>query len=260
MGKVAGYKQFLSKPSTGNHFVQVYQDDHQLVDAVCHFITDQLSPTEGVVVIATAEHRLAIMAQLAELPEQEKALQSDQYVFYDAELLLSSFMVDGMPDKEKCYTAISSIFEQSGRKYKSVRAYGEMVNILWQAGNKHAAKMLEGYWNELIQRFSFSLLCAYYMDNLNPAAYDGDIECLCSTHTHFIPSQDFDRLEKAVSKASENVMGVSLSGMMSSIGKFPHPTTIMPNAQASLLYISKTMPVTTDYILNQIRHHLEHTE
>ena len=157
MGKVAGYKQFLSKPATGNHFVQVYQDDHRLVDAVCHFITDQLSPTEGVVVIATAEHRFAIMAQLAESPEQEKALQSDQYVFYDAEMLLSSFMVDDMPDKEKCYTAISSIFEQSGRKYKSVRAYGEMVNILWQAGNKHAAKTLEEYWNELIQRFSFSL-------------------------------------------------------------------------------------------------------
>jgi len=261
MDKVAGYKQFLSKPATGNHFVQVYQDDQQLVDAVCHFVTDQLSPTEGVVIIATPQHRLAIMAQLAAESDQlEKALQSDQYVFYDAELLLSSFMVDGMPDREKCYTAISSIFEQSSRKYKSVRAYGEMVNILWQAGNKHAAKTLEEYWNELIQRFSFSLLCSYYVDNLDPAVYDGDIECLCSTHTHFIPSQDLDLLEKAVSKASENVMGVSLSGMMSSIAKFPHPTTIMPAAQASLLYISKTMPVTTDYILGQIRNHLEKQE
>jgi len=257
MGKAEGYREFLRKPATGNHFVQVYQDDGLLVDAICYFISDELKPAEGVVIIATPEHREAVIAQLSAQSEAlQKALQSDQFVFYDAGMLLSSFMVDGMPDKEKCFSVIIPILEQAARKYKSVRAYGEMVDILWQAGNKIAASTLEKFWNELIQRHAFSLLCAYRVDNLDPAAYHGDIECLCSTHTHFIPAQDFDLLEKAVSKASENVMGVSLSGMMGSIAKFPHPTTIMPAAQASLLYISKTMPVTTDYILTQVRSHL----
>lgn len=256
MGR-AGYKEFLSRPATGNHFVQVYQDDDLLVDAVCHFISDGLKPVEGVVIIATPEHRDAIIAQLSATSEAlQKALQSDQFVFHDAEKLLSSFMVDGMPDKEKCFSVISPILDGAVRNHTTVRAFGEMVDILWQAGNKNAASTLENYWNELIQRHAFSLLCAYRVDNLNPSAYYGDIECLCSTHTHFIPAQDFNLLEEAVSKASENVMGVSLSGMMGSIAKFPHPTTIMPAAQASLLYISKTMPVTTDYILTQVRSHL----
>jgi len=256
MGKT-GYKEFLSRPATGNHFVQVYQDDDLLVDAVCHFISDELKPTEGVVVIATPEHQDAIIAQLSAQSEAlNQALQSDQFVFHNAETLLSSFMVDGMPDREKCFSVIIPILEQAAQKYQTVRAFGEMVDILWQAGHKNAASTLEKYWNELIQKHAFSLLCAYRVDNLDPTAYYGDIECLCATHTHFIPAQDFDQLEKAVSKASENVMGVSLSGMMGSIAKFPHPTTIMPAAQASLLYISKTMPVTTDYILTQVRSHL----
>ena len=257
MSQVKSYKEFLSKPALGNHFVQVYQDDAPLVDAVVHFVSDQLTTEEGVVIIATPAHREAFIARLAiETPDWETKLQSGQFVFLDAEELLSSFMVDGMPDKEKCFAIIGSILERMGQSYKQVRAYGEMVNILWQAGHKLAAKTLEQFWNELIKRYSFSLLCSYYVDNLDPAVYGGDIECLCSTHTHFIPSQDFDQLEQAVKKVSENVMGVSLTGMMGSIAKFPHPTTIMPPAQASLLYISKTMPVTTDYILTQVRTHL----
>jgi len=253
------YKEFLNKPATGHHFVQVYQEDAPLIDAVCHYISNGLTSSEGVVVIATPEHREAIMMQLANEIADSSALHSDQYVFLDAAQLLSSFMKDGMPDREKCYAVIGAIFEQMAKKYQRVRAYGEMVNILWQAGSKDAAKMLEEYWNVLIKRHAFSLLCAYYVDNLDPAAYRGDIECLCDTHTHFIPSQDFRLLDQAISKASENVMGISLSGMMNSIGKFPHPKTIMPAAQASLLYISKTMPLTTEYILNQTRIHLAET-
>lgn len=257
MGKTESYKEFLSRPATGNHFVHVYQDGALLVDAVCHYASDLLAPSEGVLIIATPEHREAITAQLAGQSDAwQAAYKAGRYMFLDADTLLSSFMVEGMPDEEKAYAEISTIFEQMARRYESVRAYGEMVDILWQAGNKRAAAELENIWNTLIKRYAFSLLCAYRVDNLDPAAYNGDIECLCASHTHFIPSQCPVAFGKAVSKAAENVMGVSLSGMMDSIAKFPHPTTIMPAAQASLLYISKTMPITTGYILNQVRKHL----
>lgn len=261
MGKTESYKEFLSQPATGNHFVHVYQDDGRLVDAVYHYASDHLAPSEGVLIIATPEHREAITAQLSSRSDVfQTAYQAGQYMFLDADSLLSSFMVGGMPDEEKAYAVISAIFEQMARRYESVRAYGEMVDILWQAGNKQAAAELETIWNALIKRHAFSLLCAYRVDNLDPAAYNGDIECLCASHTHFIPSQCPVAFDKALSRAAENVMGVSLSGMMDSIAKFPHPTTIMPAAQASLLYISKTMPITTGYILNQVRTHLSKPE
>jgi anti-sigma regulatory factor (Ser/Thr protein kinase) len=42
-----------------------------------------------------------------------------------------------------------------------VRAFGEMVALLWGAGNVKAAMALESLWNDLAASRQFSLLCAY---------------------------------------------------------------------------------------------------
>lgn len=257
MGSAKNRKEALTRPRAGNHFVQVYQDLDILADSVCHFLNDQLQPTEAAVIIATTQHREAFKARfIAQGIDLDEPTQRRQYRYFDAEMLLSSFMVNGMPDIESCKKSIGAIFEQISQEYKTARVYGEMVDILWQQGLKDAAVALEHYWNELLKQYSFSLLCTYHIDNLDPSSYNGALECLCSTHTHFIPSQDFALLEEALANASDNVMGVSLKGMVNSIGKVPHPTTIMPPSQASLLYISKTMPTTTEFILNQVRSNL----
>jgi hypothetical protein len=255
--KAGSSKEVLTCPATGNHFVQVYQDNGTLTDSVCHFVHEHLQPHEAAIIIATPAHRKIFEIELLSRDSHlEEAIQRGQIRFFDADLLLSSFMVEGMPDQAKCRSVLGEIFDDVCLSYRSVRVYGEMVDILWQHGQKDAANVLEEFWNSLLRQYPFSLLCAYHIDNLDPAAYNGDIECLCSSHTHFLPSQDFGLLEQALNKASENVMGVSLSGMMDSIAKFPHPTTIMPSSQASLLYISKTMPVTTEFILKQVRQNL----
>src|SRR3546814_10215771 len=158
-----------------------------------------------------------------------------------------------MPNIYKGNASRGRLLAQVSPEYESARVYCESVNILWQRNEKQAATALEKYWNSLLKQYAFSLLCTYHIDNLDPAVYHGDIECLCSSHTHFLPSQDFRLLDKALEDASEDVMGVSLKGMMNSIAKFRHPTTIMPASQASLLYISKTMPVTTSFIINRIK-------
>lgn len=257
MSNATTSKDVLSEPVAGNHFVQVYQDSDTLAGAVCHFIQHQLRPDEAVVVIACASHLAGIKTRLlSQGIDLEHVVQSGQYRFFDAESLLPTLMTDGGLDKKKADTFLSGLLAEVFAGHSAARAYGELVDILWQQGKKDDAVALENCWNELLGQHAFSLLCAYHVDNLDPAVYEADIECLCSTHTHFLPSQDFNLLEQALAKASENVMGVSLSGMMKSIAKFPHPTTIMPAAQASLLYISKTMPVTTEFILKQVRQNL----
>ena len=257
MSSINSSKNALTGPSAGNHFVQVYQDVDTLAGSVCHFISDQLKPSEAAIIVATSANEKAIKRELiARGVDLQGAIDRGQYRFFDAEALLSSVLVDGMPDIDKCDTSMKQILAEVCQEYESVRVYGEAVNILWQRNKKEAAKILENYWNGLFKEYAFSMMCAYYMDNLDPAAYHGDIECLCSSHTHFLPSQDFQLLDEALQDASEDVMGVSLKGMMNSIAKFSHPTTIMPASQASLLYISKTMPMTTEFILNRIRQKL----
>jgi len=68
-----------------------------------------------------------------------------------------------------------------------VRAYGEMVALLWDEGNVTAAIELEALWNELAQQLPFSLLCAYAND---PPDSDraGEIREVCLMHTGVVPS------------------------------------------------------------------------
>lgn len=254
MENVTSHNVTQANPFSRTHYVQVYQDNKTLVDAICRFATEQLQPTEAVVIIATTRHRQAIQALLAAagIPLEEATL-SGQFNFFDAETLLASCTEDGQFDTETAHDFIEDVLKRLQQHYRRVRVFGETVDLLWQRGDKENATALEKLWNKFLRKYDLSVLCAYHMDNLNPAHYPSDIECLCSTHTHFLPSQETHLLDQALAKATEYVMGVSLSGMMDSIGKFRHPTTDMPAAQASLLYISKTMPITTELILNRVK-------
>ncbi len=64
-----------------------------------------------------------------------------------------------------------------------VRAYGEMVDVLWKAGQTVAATRLETLWNQLAQTHDFSLLCGYSMGNFYKGAAQEEI---CSHHTHIL--------------------------------------------------------------------------
>jgi hypothetical protein len=74
--------------------------------------------------------------------------------------------------------------KRSGR-FKTVRAYGEMVNLLW-THNLPAALRLEELWNEVIQELSLSLFCAYHLDGEGKAqrTFPPDLRAV---HTSVIP-------------------------------------------------------------------------
>ena len=61
----------------------------------------------------------------------------------------------------KFFDVIGALIEKLSVNDQPVRTYGEMVALLWQSGNKEAVISLENLWNELIEKYSFSLYCAY---------------------------------------------------------------------------------------------------
>ena len=89
-----------------------------------------------------------------------------QITILDAQDVLSRFMVDGTPDEARFKTVIGeligSITWPRGR-FRDVRVYGEMVNLLW-SDNLPAAARLEELWNDVIEEDSISLFCAYCLD------------------------------------------------------------------------------------------------
>ena len=69
----------------------------------------------------------------------------------DAREMLATFMVDGHPDVKLFLEHATQAIERlcRGRKDCTVRAYGEMVDLLWKDDHHVAAIVLEMLWNKL---------------------------------------------------------------------------------------------------------------
>ena len=248
------WKEVLTQPQAGNHMVQVYQDERFLSEAVSYFVSEGLQRGEAVIVIATTQHQDIFTERLMRLGfDVETAVQHHQLYFIDAQAKLCTFMQDGMPHWGAFQESVGSLIREAQLTYPRVRAYGEMVNLLWQKGECEAANSLEEFWNKLAQRQSFSLLCAYFLDPLHPESYDGSLQCICNSHSHLIPSENYDLLETAVSEAGHEILGESLTEMLKLLSATHQISTEMPQAQAMLLYLSNNMPLTTEKVLSHAR-------
>jgi hypothetical protein len=187
----AGVADVAAQP---NHVVQFYEDDRYLCDSVAQFIAVGLTNGESVCVVATAEHRAAFAARLARLGlGVEEAQARDQLVWLDAREMLAKFLVEDMPDWTLFSGLFGGVIDESRRRdpLAGVRAYGEMVDVLWREGNKQAALQLEGMWNELASSRSLSLLCAYVMGNFYRSGDAQSFREVCRAHAQVLPAEGY---------------------------------------------------------------------
>ena len=144
------------------HLVEFYETEEFLVASVADFVTAALRNGDAAVVVATPEHRAAFDGALAGLSvDVEEAVLDGRYLVIDAAALLSSFMVAGAPDGERFRAAVTPLLDRAGDDGREVSVYGEMVALLWAAGDVTSTIALEDMWNELAASRSFSLLCGY---------------------------------------------------------------------------------------------------
>ncbi len=86
--------------------------------------------------VATPEHRAAFHDALGGRGiDLEEAAQEGRYVAIDAAALLSTFMVDGSPDRERFQAAVTPLLDRAADGHRDVSVYGEMVALLWAAGD-----------------------------------------------------------------------------------------------------------------------------
>ena len=83
----------------------------------------------------------------------------------DAETTLDQILVDGMPAANLFHSLMEETLASinTGSPRDNVRAYGEMVDLLWRRGHTAAAIQLEELWNAFLAERPVSLLCAYMM-------------------------------------------------------------------------------------------------
>jgi hypothetical protein len=248
------WQDLLKHPSAGDHLVQLYQDDDFLGDAVAEYVAAGLRAGDAAVLIVTPAHRELFLERLtAEGVYAEEAIKRGQLRVMDAAQTLALFMRAGAPEWQAFHQHVGGALAELRCQYPRVRAYGEMVDVLWRDGMRDAALRLEEFWNKLAGLQTFSLLCGYYMDNLDSAAYDGPLDCVCKVHTHLIPARDYSELNDAVAAASKQVLDQPLAQMLLSLSASHRPLTQMPLGQATLLWLKKNMPRTADKVLSRVR-------
>ncbi len=167
------------------HDVHFYNADDDLSRALVGFLADGLALGQPILVIATKAHRRAFADGLRKMGlDPDEAYSGRLAVWLDARETLAAFMEGGRPDRDLFMATVGSVFDRLLRKreYLLVRAYGEMVDLLCQDGNLRGALALEGLWNELADRYAYSLLCGYSMEGVFRAAGDEGFRHVLTQH------------------------------------------------------------------------------
>jgi anti-sigma regulatory factor (Ser/Thr protein kinase) len=188
------------RPADGDHVVRFYEDDDDLCSRVLDWLLPALTEGAGAILIATDEHRrLFSHALTAGGLDAHGAVDDGRLVLLDAAETLSTFMVDGTVDPLAFDARVGDVVRAAAARKRPVHAFGEMVALLWQAGNVTGALELEERWNDLVATVPFSLMCAYPAAVVSHAVRSGEFALLCDEHTQVVgtaptePSADASR-------------------------------------------------------------------
>ena len=176
--------------NVGQHVVQFYGHDEELTERVADYLLEALGGGGAAIVIATPEHRQAFETRLKQAgADLETARDGGAYLARDARATLGEFLTADRLDHAAFDHAafdrvIGGLIRQAGTGGRPVRAYGEMVALLWDDGLVNAAVELESMWNELGRRHSFTLSCGYRASSMAGEA-DAFAE-LCRLHREVV--------------------------------------------------------------------------
>ena len=177
------------------HFVQFYEADGFLLNSLSGFIGSALKSGDGAIVVGTKAHREGLDELLLENGlDLVTASNSGLYVSIDAAETLSRFMVDGSPEPQRFNEVIGGLVSNVSNGRPRVKAFGEMVALLWAEGNYTGAIRLEELWNDLQKTHSFSLFCAYPMNSFGGEKLAGPMTGVCTTHSRVIPAESYAQL------------------------------------------------------------------
>ena len=181
----------MAVPDNHYHAVQFYKDGESLAKTVVEFFEDGLRAGEPIVMIATPKHTKAILRALSGKDYDVESLRRQgRLQALDADKVMSSFMVGQSPDPILFKSNVGDVIERlcEGRKPCPVRAYGGIVDLLWQRGNADGAIRLEILWNQLASHYDFSLLCGYSVGQFYKETRDPRCADVCAEHSHVISS------------------------------------------------------------------------
>lgn len=138
-----------------------------------------------------------------------------------------------------------------------IRAFGEMVDILHRGGRLSAVLRLEELWNELLAAERIALLCAYALDPFDRAEPTRTVPRIVDVHSHLMPVEDGERLERATDRAFPDVFGVygDTAVLRELVARRRTHDAAMPPAQGARLGLRELDPRLADAVLERAAIH-----
>jgi hypothetical protein len=168
--------------------VQIYTDEATLLDSLEGFAGAGLRDGESVVVIATAPHLHELEIRLrGRWIDLDRARREDRYIAILAPEMLARFFADGRLDLAAFRSVAQEVVKRArGSGNRPVRAFGEMVALLWADGHADEALQLETFWTQLQMAEKFPVFCAYPR-GLFKMDSQFQITAVCGAHNQVVP-------------------------------------------------------------------------
>jgi hypothetical protein len=93
------------------------------------------------------------------------AVEQGRYIPTDVDDMLSTFMVEGLPDPARFLRVAGDLVVTAAKaakgKHRGVASCGGSAPILWAQGKADAAIRLEHLWDEVAKTYDVDILCGY---------------------------------------------------------------------------------------------------
>ena len=167
-----------------DHAVTFYEDDVELASTVGSYLAEAIQAGGIGVAIATDAHRHEIERALrtcgVNLPE---AVGNGSLVLLDAAATIARFVRSEQIDRVAFDEVVGSVIREAADRDTPIHAFGDMVALLWEAGDVLVAIELEELWNDLRQQHEFSLLCGCPASSVAGPEHAAALEDVCRLHS-----------------------------------------------------------------------------
>jgi len=242
------------------HCLTLARDEEFLTDTVAAFVHEGLIQEGPVLLITTPRRWRAIRSQLeARGDEVAAAMDNGRLAVLEAGSALNRLYAGGQLDEARLATEIVPVLERLRHATNTphVRAYGDIVDHLWQRRETAAALRLENAWHELLKLEDVTLLCACNADPLDETQDAAGLMSLCRSHGRIHAMEGSARRREAIRRAMDEVLGIREVGRLEIVIAAAGLPSGDGAAELTLLWLRTQVPHLAHRVLVQARRLLD---
>jgi hypothetical protein len=239
------------------HFLEFYRPgERRIGESAGRFLGGALKADGIAIAIATKRSATGIAAQLARMGRDPiAAMQSGHFMLYESAEMLSRFEHDGVIDAAAFDSTVGAAVRAAHARAgeRPLRAFGDMVGLLWDREEREAAVELERLWNGLQSELGFPLFCSYAIDVFSEHFSEDALHGVFDTHTHLCPTAGSAEIGRVLEQAIDEVLGADAAADVRSRMRARRSGLSMPKPEQMILWVRSHLPQFAGKILNRAR-------